>query len=176
VEEIAQVYARALFEVASEQDSLDEVREQLGAFADAVHENRDLAVFFFSPYFSVLEKKDGLQRTVLDANPAIDNFLQALIERHRMPAIFRIRSQFDALWDEERKLLPVQVTSAIELDAETVQSLGERIGKEIDRTVEVSSNVDPDILGGIVLRVGNVILDASIRNRLEQLRKQVAQA
>ena len=176
MEEIAQVYARALFEVASERDSLDEVREQLGAFADAVHENRDLAVFFFSPYFSVLEKKDGLQRTVLDANPAIDNFLQALIERHRMPAIFRIRSQFDALWDEERKLLPVQVTSAIELDAETVQSLGERIGKEIDRTVEVSSNVDPDILGGIVLRVGNVILDASIRNRLEQLRKQVAQA
>jgi F-type H+-transporting ATPase subunit delta len=176
VEEIAQVYARALFEVASEQDSLDEIREQLGAFADAVDENRDLAVFFFSPYFSAQEKKEGLQRAVLDANPAIENFLQALIERHRMPAIFRIRSQFDALWDEERKLLPVQVTSAVELDAETVQSLGERIGKEIDRTVEVSSNVDPDILGGIVLRVGNVILDASIRNRLEQLRKQVAQA
>jgi F-type H+-transporting ATPase subunit delta len=176
VEEIAQVYARALFEVASEQDSLDEIREQLGAFADAVHENRDLAVFFFSPYFSAQEKKEGLQRAVLDANPAIENFLQALVERHRMPAIFRIRSQFDALWDEERKLLPVQVTSAVELDAETVQSLGERIGKEIDRTVEVSSNVDPDILGGIVLRVGNVILDASIRNRLEQLRKQVAQA
>jgi F-type H+-transporting ATPase subunit delta len=176
VEEIAQVYARALFEVASEQDSLDEIREQLGAFADAVHENRDLAVFFFSPYFSAQEKKEGLQRTVRDANPAIENFLQALIERHRMPAIFRIRSQFDALWDEERKLLPVQVTSAVELDAETVQSLGERIGKEIDRTVEVSSNVDPDIIGGVVLRVGNVILDASIRNRLEQLRKQVAQA
>jgi F-type H+-transporting ATPase subunit delta len=176
VEEIAQVYARALFEVASEHDSLDEIREQLGAFADAVHENRDLAVFFFSPYFSAQEKKEGLERAVVDANPAIENFLQALIERHRMPAIFRIRSQFDALWDEERKLLPVQVTSAVELDAETVQSLGERIGKEIDRTVEVSSNVDPDILGGIVLRVGNVILDASIRNRLEQLRKQVAQA
>jgi F-type H+-transporting ATPase subunit delta len=176
VEEIAQVYARALFEVASEQDSLDELREQLGAFADAMHENRDLRVFFFSPYFSIAEKKDGLQRTVVDANPAFENFLQALIERHRMPAIFRIRARFDALWDEERKLLPVQVTSAIELDSKTVEDLGERIGKQVDRTVEVSSDVDPDILGGIVLRVGNVILDASIRNRLEQLRKQVAQA
>jgi F-type H+-transporting ATPase subunit delta len=175
VEEIARVYARALFEVASEQDSLDELHEQLGAFADAIHENRDLAVFFFSPYFSAQEKKEALQRTVRDANPAFDNFLQALIERHRMPAIFRIRAQFDALWDEERKLLPVQVTSAIELDSETVESLGERIGKQIDRKVEVSSNVDPEILGGVVLRVGNVILDASIRNRLEQLRKQVAQ-
>jgi F-type H+-transporting ATPase subunit delta len=176
VEEIARVYARALFEVASEQDSLDEIREQLGAFADAIHENRDLAVFFFSPYFSVVEKKEGLERAVRDANPAFANFVQALIERHRMPAIFRIRTQFNSLWDEERKLLPVQVTSAIELDAKTVESLGERIGKQIDRQVEVTSSVDPDILGGVVLRVGNVILDASIRNRLEQLRKQVAQA
>jgi F-type H+-transporting ATPase subunit delta len=169
VEEIARVYARALFEVASEQDSLDEIREQLGAFADAIHENRDLAVFFFSPYFSVVEKKEGLERAVRDANPAFANFVQALIERHRMPAIFRIRTQFNSL-------LPVQVTSAIELDAKTVENLGERIGKQIDRQVEVTSSVDPDILGGVVLRVGNVILDASIRNRLEQLRKQVAQA
>jgi F-type H+-transporting ATPase subunit delta len=176
VEEIAKVYARALFEVASEQDSLDELHDQLGAFADAIHENRDLAVFFFSPYFSVVEKKAGLERTVVDANPAFANFLQALIERHRMPAIFRIRAQFDGLWDEERKLLPVQVTSAIELDKKLVESLGERIGEQIDRKIEVSNNVDPDILGGIVLRVGNLILDASIRNRLEQLRKQVAQA
>jgi F0F1-type ATP synthase delta subunit len=70
----------------------------------------------------------------------------------------------------------VTITSAIKLDDETVSGLGRRIGEQIDRHVEVSSTVDPDILGGIVLRVGNVILDASIKNRLEQLRKQVAQA
>jgi ATP synthase F1 delta subunit len=176
VEEIAQVYARALFEVASERDALDEIRQELDAFADAMHENRDLAVFFFSPYFSVPEKKDGLARTVQDASPAIVNFLEALIERHRMPALFRIRTEFDALWDEARKLLPVKITSAVALDPETVARLGERIGAEIDREVQLSSEVDPDILGGVVLRVGNVILDASIKNRLEQLRKQVAQA
>ena len=67
-------------------------------------------------------------------------------------------------------------TSAVELDQATVQSIGERIGAQVDRQIELSSEVDPDILGGIVLRVGNLILDASIRNRLEQLRKQVAQA
>ena len=64
MEEIAQVYARALFEVATEHDSLDEIRDQLGAFADAMHGNRQFAVFFFSPYFSVPEKKNGLRRTV----------------------------------------------------------------------------------------------------------------
>jgi ATP synthase F1 delta subunit len=176
VEEIAQVYARALFEVAVEHDALDEIHEQLGAFADAMHENRDLAVFFFSPYFSVPEKKDGLQRGVTDAHPAVANFLQALIERHRMPAIFRIRTEFDTLWEHERRLLPVHVTSAVKLDDSLVDSIGQKIGEQVDRTIEVSSEVDPDILGGVVLRVGNVILDASIKNRLEQLRKQVAQA
>lgn len=176
MEEIAQVYARALFEVATEQDSLDELHEQLGAFADAMHENRQMAQFFFSPYFSVTEKKEGLERVVTDADPAFANFLQALIERHRMPAIFRIRTEFESLWDVARKLLPVQITSAVSLDSDTVKTLGDRIGEQVDRHVEVSADVDPDILGGIVLRVGNVILDASIKNRLEQLRKQVAQA
>ena len=176
MEEIAQVYARALFEVAIEHDSLDEIREQLDAFADAMNENRQLAAFFFSPYFSATEKKEGLERAVIDANPAFANFLQSLIERHRMPAIFRIRTEFVALWEEERRLLPVQITSAVELDSETVDNLGKRIGEQVDRKIELSSDVDPDILGGVVLRVGNVILDASIKNRLEQLRKQVAQA
>jgi F-type H+-transporting ATPase subunit delta len=176
VEEIAQVYARALFEVASEQDVLDRVHDELGAFADAMSQNRELMTFFFSPYFAVTEKKDGLYRAVTGASPAFTNFLEALIERHRMPVIFRVRTDFNALWDEARKLLPVQITSAIALGEDDVKSLGERIGQQVDRQVQVSADVDPDILGGVVLRVGNVILDASIRNRLEQLRKQVAQA
>jgi F-type H+-transporting ATPase subunit delta len=176
MEEIAQVYARALFEVASEQDALDEIHDQVDAFADAMNDNRDLAVFFFSPYFSTKEKKEGLDRAVQGPHPAFRNFLQALIERHRMPAIFRIRAEFDRLWAEARKLLPVQITSAVELDDATVTDLGRRIGEQIDRRIQLSSQVDPDILGGVVLRVGNVILDASIKNRLEQLRKQVAQA
>jgi F-type H+-transporting ATPase subunit delta len=176
VEEIAQVYARALFEVAKDRGVLDRVREQLGQFADALSANRQLMTFFFSPYFSTEEKKDGLHRAVDGAEPSFMNFLEALLERHRMPAIFRIRSRYEELWDEENQLLPVAVTSAIELDEGTVASIGERIGESTGRKVELSSSVDPDILGGIVLRVGNLILDASIRNRLNQLRKQVAQA
>jgi F-type H+-transporting ATPase subunit delta len=176
VEEIGQVYARALFEVANERDVLDEIHDQLGEFADAMHENREMAVYFFSPYFSVPEKKDGLERTVTGANEAFANFLQSLIERHRMPAIFRIRAEFDRLWEHERRRLPVQITSAVELDESVVRSIGDRIGDQVQRTVDISSEVDPEIIGGIVLRVGNVILDASIKNRLEQLRKQVAQA
>lgn len=176
MEEIAEVYARSLFEVAQEHDVVDQVRDQLGQFADAMNENRELAVFFFSPYFSTQEKKDGLERAVVDAEPIFVNFLEALVERHRMPAIFRIRDRYEEHWDEIHKLLPVEVTSAVELDKSTVREIGNRIGEQTGNKIELTSVVDPDILGGIVLRVGNFILDASIRSRLNQLRKQVAQA
>lgn len=176
MEEIAQVYSRALFEVAKDQGKLDVVREQLGQFADALEQNRDLAVFFFSPYFSTDEKKEGLRRAVDGADPTFVNFLETLLERHRMPAIYRIRAEYERLWDQERKLLPVEVTSAIDLDEATVKSIGDRIGEQTGQQVELTSRVDPSILGGIVLRVGNQILDASIKHRLDQLRKHVAQA
>jgi F-type H+-transporting ATPase subunit delta len=176
VEEIAAVYARSLFEVAREQDKLDAVREQLGEFSDALSENRDLQVFFFSPYFSTAEKEEGLDRVVSGADPVILNFLELLIEKHRMPALMRIRANYEALWEEENKLLPVHITSAVELDGSIVKQLGDRISEQTDRKVEVSADVDPDILGGIVVRVGNSVLDASVRNRLEQLRRQVAGA
>jgi F-type H+-transporting ATPase subunit delta len=176
MEEIAQVYARSLFEVAKEHDLLDTIREQLGQFADLLHENRQVAIFLFSPYFSTDEKKEGIERAITGAEPVFINFLEALLERHRMPVIFRMRAAFDQLWERENRLLPVHVTSAVELDEETVNSIGKRIGEQTGRRIELSSVVDDSIIGGIVLRVGNVILDASIRNRLEQLRKQVAQA
>jgi F-type H+-transporting ATPase subunit delta len=174
VEEIAEVYARSLYEVAAERDVSDDVREQLGQFADALGEDRQLTAFFFSPYFTSEEKKDGLRKMLSGADEIFLNFLDALTERHRMPAIFRIRQRYDQMWDEAHRMLPVQVTSAIALDTQTVRSIGERIGEQTGREVELSSTVDPEILGGLVLRVGNFILDASIRNRLNQLRKQVA--
>ena len=169
MEEIAQVYSRSLFEVAKEQGKLDVVREQLGQFADALDSDHDLQVFLFSPYFSTAETEDGLHKVLEGADPAFENFLRLLIEKHRMPVLFRIRRQFDERWQEENRLLPVQITSAVE-------HIRDRIAEQTDRTIELTADVDPDILGGIVLRVGNSILDASIKNRLETLRRQVARA
>ena len=176
MEEIATVYARSLFEVAKEQDKLDTVRDEIGEFADALNGSRELQMFFFSPYFSTQEKSDGLGRAVSGADETVTNFLELLVEKHRMPVIFRIRAELDQLWEEENKRLPVQVTSAVELSEETVKQIGDKIAQQTDRKVDLSSTVDPDILGGIIVRVGNSVLDASIRNRLENFRKQVARA
>ena len=176
MEEIAQVYARSLFEVAEERDKLDEVRDQIGQFADALGESRDLQTFFFSPYFSTEEKKKGLASALEGADPVVENFLALLIENHRMPVLFRVRRELDQMWREVNQLLPVQITSAVELDRAVTQQIGDEIGRQTGRTVELTSTVDPDVLGGLVVRVGNSILDASIRTRLERLRKQVARA
>jgi F-type H+-transporting ATPase subunit delta len=174
MEEIAQVYSRSLFEVAKEHQRIDEIREQLGQIADALAEDHNLQVFFFSPYFSTAEKRDGLGKAIEGADEILLNFLAVLIENHRMPVLFRIRRAYDARWEEENQLLPVSVTSAVELDQETVRQIGDRIAEQTGRKVELSATVEPEILGGIVVRVGNQVLDASVRNRLEQLRKQVA--
>jgi F-type H+-transporting ATPase subunit delta len=174
MEEIAQVYARSLFEVAEERDRIDVVREQLGQFTDALAESRELELFFFSPYFSTEEKKEGLDKAVEGADEIVRNFLAVLIENHRMPALMRVRRDYERLWQEANQMLPVQVTSAVELDEAVTRQIGEEIGRQTGRKVELSTTVDPDVLGGIVLRVGNSILDASIRTRLERLRKQVA--
>ena len=174
MEEIAEVYGRSLFEVASEHDKTDEIREQLGQFADALDSNRDLAIYFFSPYFSTQEKKDGLVKLLDGADDALVNFLELLIEKHRMPAIFRIRRYYDTLWEQAHQILPVQIATAIALDEGVAKQLGEQIEKTTGQRIELTQSVDPDILGGVVLRVGNSILDASIRNRLENLRKAVA--
>jgi F-type H+-transporting ATPase subunit delta len=176
VEEIAQVYARSLFEVAKENDELDEIQEQLGQFADALDGSRDLQVFFFSPYFSSEEKKDGVEKVIDDGNEHFVNFLELIAERHRMPAIFRMRRAFDDLWRDENKLLEVRISSAVELDEELVKTIGRRIEDQTGRKIDLDANVDPDLIGGLVLRVGNKVLDSSVRGRLERLRKELARA
>jgi F-type H+-transporting ATPase subunit delta len=176
MEEIAQVYARSLFEVARDDGVLDDVQQQLAIWADALNDNRDLQVFFFSPRFSRTEKKQAIRRIIDGGDERFLNFLELLAERHRLPVTFRIRRAFDDLWREEHKLLPVEVTTAVELEESVVKSIGDRIEDKTGRKVELTSKVNPDIIGGLVLRVGNKILDASVHGRLERLRRQITKA
>jgi F-type H+-transporting ATPase subunit delta len=176
MQEAARVYAEALFDVAKDKDKLDAIRDELAQFVDAVDGNRELQVFFFSPYFSSAEKVAGLKRAVSGADAELLNFLELLIEKQRMPEIFRIRRQLDELWKQENRRIDVTVTSAVTLEPAVVEKVGEEIERQTGQKVDLSSRVDAEILGGIVLQVGNKVLDASIRSRLEKLRKSVAQA
>ena len=170
------MYGDALFGVAKEAGNLDEVHEQLGQFADALDENRELQIYFFSPYFSSEEKREGIAKVVSGGDAELVNFLELLAEKHRMPAIFRIRNHLDELWAEENRRLEVRLTSAVPLDDNVVERVGKEIERKTNKQIDLASDVDEDILGGLVLRVGNMVLDASLRAKLERLRKEVASA
>ena len=172
----AGIYAGALFEVGRNKGKLDTLQQQLGEFTDAIDRNRELQVFFFSPYLSSEEKVAGLKRAISGAEPELINFLELLVDKQRMTEIFRIRRAFEELWKEENRRIDVTVTSAVELDPEVVAKIGQEVERQTGEEVDLSSAVDDRILGGIVLQVGNMVLDASIRSRLEKLRKSVATA
>lgn len=176
MQDAARVYAEALFEAGKDRGKLDSLQEQLAQFADAVDRNRDLQVFLFSPYLSSAEKKEGMKRAISGAEPELTNFLELLVDKHRMPEIFRIRRELDELWKRENRRIDVTVTSAVELDPAVVGRIGQEVERQTGEEVDLSSRVDEGILGGIVLQVGNMVLDASIRSRLEKLRKTVATA
>jgi F-type H+-transporting ATPase subunit delta len=176
MEEIARVYADALFRAAKAAGKLDVLKEQLSAFADSLRENREMELFFFSPYFSSAEKVDGLKRALDGAEPELLNFLELLAEKHRLPVIYRMERQYNARWAKENKRLGVTVTSAVELDPEIAKRIGAEIEKQTGNEVELESRVDDAIIGGLVVQVGNMVLDASVRSRLEKLRKNIARA
>lgn len=176
MQELARIYGTSLFEVAQGAGKLDVVREQLAQFADAVAGDRTFQVFLFSPYFSTEEKKNGLERALSGTDPVLTRFLDLLVEKHRMPVLFRIRQEYESLCEEAERRLAVEITSAVELDERTAAGVAEQIGKHTGRHIELSRRVDPEIIGGLIVRVGNSILDASIRTRLESLRREVGRA
>src|SRR5262245_1907579 len=139
MEEIARVYADALFRAAKEEGKLDVIREQLGEFTDALQESRELQVFLFSPYFSSTEKSEGLRKAIDGAEPELTNFLELLNEKHRMPVIFRIQRKLEELWARENRRLSVTVTSAVELDSAIVEKIGEEIERQTGQKVELAS-------------------------------------
>ncbi len=176
MEAIARVYAEALFESAKEAGKLDVIKEQLDQFADALSANRELQRSSSAPTSPRPRRRTGWARRSTAPSPSWSTSWSCLAEKHRLPVIFRIRDRFDDLWDEENKRLEVTVTSAVELDPELVERIGQEIEKQTGQTVELRSVVDPDVLGGLVLQVGNKVLDASVRNRLDKIRKSVAAA
>ncbi|HVD39178.1 MAG TPA: F0F1 ATP synthase subunit delta, partial [Solirubrobacterales bacterium] len=103
----ARVYAEALFDVGRDKGKLDALQQQLAQVADAVDGNRELQVFFFSPYLSSAEKQEGIARAITGAEPELINFLELLVDKHRMTEIFRIRREFEELWKRENRRIDV---------------------------------------------------------------------
>ena len=177
VEEIARVYAEALFQVAKEQGKLDAIREQLGQFADARRREPRPAGLLLQPLLLLgREARRDLAARSRGRSPSWSTSSSCSPRSTGCRSSSASATGSTSSGHEENKQLEVTLTSAVELDPEVVERVGAEIERQTDRKIELETEVDEGIIGGLVLRVGNMVLDASLRGRLEKLRKEVAQA
>jgi F-type H+-transporting ATPase subunit delta len=168
------MYARALFEAAQESERVDEVAGELRALALALDESQELAQFLVNPQVEPAAKGEVLQRVAEGADELVRNFLRLLAEKGRAGELAEIQDEFAALVDQAQGRIAVELTTAYELSDEEAASIAGKIEQASGRTVEAERKVDPDLIGGLILQAGSLRVDASVRGRLQRLRRELA--
>jgi len=173
---VDRVYANALFEAAQEKGRLDVVREQLRQVVDAEAEVPELRELLRNPQLDPRARAAALEDVLGDADELLRNFLLLLADKGRTGQLEEIAREFERLVAEHEGIVHAELTTAVELSDEETAKLLDQIERASGRKVEATRRVDPGLIGGIVLQVGSHRLDASVRGRLERLRRQLATA
>jgi F-type H+-transporting ATPase subunit delta len=169
-------YARALFEAAKEHGRLAQVREELGDFVANVEEVPELDALLRNPQLDPRAKASAIEALVEGADRLVRNFLLLAVEKNRGGQLREIHREFERLRAAEARRLPGDLPPAFELsDEEARRNLGQ-IEQASGRPVDATRSVDPDLIGGIVLQAGSMRVDASVRGRLERLRRELTTA
>ena len=167
------IYANALFEAANEQDRLEPVRDDLHAFAKAVQQVPELRALLMNPEIDSREKMDALRAILAEADELVRNFLLLLVEKGRTHELDDVVTEFDALVAAEEGILDVELTTAVELSEDETDKILRQIEQISGRRLRASRKVEPALIGGFVLQAGSYRADASVRGRLERLRRQL---
>jgi F-type H+-transporting ATPase subunit delta len=167
------MYARALFDAAKERDRLPKVREDLNGFAEALDEVPELDALLRNPQIDPRAKADALDAILGGVDELVRNFLLVTIEKNRGGELREMHKEFERLVAAEERRLTVELTTANELTHDEAREIVQQIEKASGRPVDASRSVDPSLIGGIVLQAGSMRVDASVRGRLERLRRQL---
>lgn len=174
---VARTYAEALFEFATRDDEVDRYARQLQEVADIVETERDFRVFLDAPGIEPADKVDALRKAFGDFLPGhLQSFLFIVIEKRRQRLLPAIAAEFADLVDEHFGRLRVLVTLASEPDSQLESTIKTRLGNIWKRDIIPHFRADERVLGGIVLRIGDVIADGSLRRRLQLMRRQLLKA
>ena len=171
---VSRTYAQALFDLAKEQDRLDVVRQELTDFVATLHEVPELDALLRNPQLDPATKSDVLDKLTADSDELVRNFLRVVAARGRGGQIEEMVREFDALYSAEEQVLNVELATAYELSDEDAREIIGQIEKASGRTVEATRSVEPDLIGGIVLKAGSLRVDSSVRGRLNRLRRELA--
>jgi F-type H+-transporting ATPase subunit delta len=168
------MYARALFEAAREEGRLEQVAADLAALAGAFDEIPELRAFLRNPQVDPAGKAEVLEAISGGADELVRNFVRVVAEKGRAGELAEMNREFEALFALEQNRLAVELTTAYDLSDDEARSIVTAIEKASGRSVEATRTVDPDLIGGIVLKVGSFFADGSVRGRLERLRRELA--
>jgi F-type H+-transporting ATPase subunit delta len=167
-------YALALFEAAHERDRLEPVQQDLAELVRAVREIPELRALLRDPQLDPRAKISALREILADADELVRNFVLVLTERGRATELDETQREFDRLVGEATGRLSLELATAIELSDDEAGQIVQQIERASGRDVDATRRVEPELLGGVVLQVGSLRLDASLRGRLERLRRELA--
>lgn len=169
---VAKRYASALFQIAKEQQILNEVEEELRVVREVLQYNHDLKAVLKSSKLTIDQKRDLLRQAFASVNVYVLNTLLLLVDRHRESEIVEVAGQFIELANEEMGIADAKVYSVRPLtdsEREAISAVfAEKVGK---KSLNIENIVDSDLLGGIMLRIGNRIYDGSLRGKLNRLER-----
>ena len=168
----ARRYAQAVFEIALESDQLDRWQSDLSKIA-SLGEDTTVIAFLESPKFHFDTKTKFLSERLGDLNPLALNLVYLLMTRGRLSMIGDIADEYQRLLDSHQGIERAEVTTAIPLDDEDQQRLAEHLGAVVGKKVIIKPEVDSNLIGGIVARIGGKLLDGSTRSKLMALREEL---
>lgn len=165
-------YATALFEIAKEQDKTEEFADQVRVVIDTIEENDQYMELLLHPKVTQ-EEKIELINTVFNQKVAdeIAGILNVILHKGRQNVLLDILKEFLMMVNEHLGILKATVTSAVELNEKQLRQIKVNIQKTTDKEVDLHAVVDQSIIGGMIIRVGDNVVDASIAGRIQELKE-----
>lgn len=170
----AKRYAKALLEAAKEQGTIAQVKADFSALVETVRGNETLQMLLNHPQVELQDKKQLLNGAMQQANPLLENFLQLVVDKGREGAILAIYDVFAKLVDEYEGIVEATITSSTPLDETTIKQITDTFSRKLGKKVRAITQVDPSLLGGVVVRIGDRLYDGSVKGKLNRLSKSLS--
>ena len=174
VQLVAKTYAQSLFEVGLELETLDSFKEQLGTLVNLLEENADFMELFKTPKISTDAKKKIIEEIFKDTfSSEFLNFLRILFDKGRATHIVEIKQHFDSMLKKHMNIEVAEVISAVKLSDDEKEKLKEKLEKLTGKTIELKTSVTPEIIGGLFIKIGDKVIDSSIKSKLENIKENL---
>jgi ATP synthase, F1 delta subunit len=174
---VARRYAEAFFSIASEANKIDDYQAELGKIVQSIKETEGLEEYFAHPLIPAKEKKDLASKIFTEAvSPLTLNFLLLIIDKKRETYLELILQEYEDMADESRNIKKAELISAMPVSEQDVQTLADNLSRSTGKTIKLDLTVDPSMIGGLKIRIGDKIIDASVAKKLEMLKKNLKTA